>query len=70
MPLSKSSGKDLIIAFWFKKLHFWRDIDRALPKHLRWQRKKKETLPTWLTKQRQHLSQKTSILTVPKIIDQ
>ena len=25
MPLSKSSGKDLIIAFWFKKLHFCRD---------------------------------------------
>ena len=25
MPLNKSPGKDLIIAFWFKKLHFYRD---------------------------------------------
>ena len=25
MHLNKSPGKDLIIAFWFKKLHFYRD---------------------------------------------
>ena len=46
MPLNKSPGKDLIIAFWFKKLHFYRDRLTELYQNTY---DGKDTLPTWLT---------------------
>ena len=46
MSLNKSPGKDLIIALWLKKLHFYRDRLTELYKNIY---DGKETLPTWLT---------------------
>ena len=46
MSLKKSPGKDLIIAFWFKKLHFYRDRLTELYQNTY---DGKDTLPTWLT---------------------
>ena len=46
MSLNKSPGKYLIIAFWPKKLHFYRDRLTELYQN---SYDGKETLPTWLT---------------------
>ena len=44
--LNKSPGKDLKLAFWFKKLHFYRD---RLTELYQKTYDGKETFPTWLT---------------------
>ena len=46
MSLNKSPGKDLIITFWLKKIHFYRDRLTELYQNTCYG---KETLPTWLT---------------------
>ena len=46
MFLNKSPGKYLIIPFWLKKLHFYRD---RLTEFYQNSYDGKETLPTWLT---------------------
>ena len=46
MHLNKSPGKDLIIAFWFKKLHFYRD---RLTKLYQNTYEGNDILPLWLT---------------------
>ena len=46
MSLNKSPGKDLKIAFWFKKLYFYRDILTQLYQNTY---DGKETLSRWLT---------------------
>ena len=46
MHLNKSPGKDLLIAFWFKKLHFYRDRLTELYQNTY---EGNDTLPLWLT---------------------
>ena len=67
MPLNKSPGKDLTIAFSFKKLHFY--IDK-LTEFYQNTYNGRENLPTLLTEAKTNLSQKASTLKLPKMIDQ
>ena len=56
MSLNKSPSKDLVIAFWFKKLDFYRDRLAGLYQNTYDCR---ETLPTWLTEAKTRLIAKS-----------
>ena len=56
MSRNKSPGKDLIITFWFKKLHFYRDRSTELYQNTY---DGKESLPTRLTEARTTLIAKS-----------
>ena len=53
--LNKSPGKDLIIAFWFKKLHFYRDGPTELYQNTY---EGNNILPLWLTETKRTLTAK------------
>ena len=68
MHLNKSPGKDLIIAFWFKKLHFCRD---RLTKLYQNTYQGNDVLPLWLTEaKKQLLSPKLNRAKMRKITEQ
>ena len=68
MFLNKSPDKELIIVFWFKKLHFYRDRLTELYQNTY---DGKKTISAWLTEAKTTLLQKKmSTLKMPKIVHQ